>query len=174
MSNGVGAGGESQPPLSRAERNVAEYFRDEAADEAAGESSKGFLSSLMSWFSPEEGSHAAVGPGRGRAGRACCWWTTSRTGWRHWCGCSRNAGTGAGGDFGGGGDGGDPGGAAGGGALDIMMPGTDGIALLKAIRADPANAKLPVLMLTANHRRMLESFTSGRKITCSSRWISRG
>jgi two-component system chemotaxis response regulator CheY len=37
----------------------------------------------------------------------------------------------------------------------------DGVALLKAIRADPESATLPVLMLTANHRRMLESFTSG-------------
>lgn len=33
--------------------------------------------------------------------------------------------------------------------LDIMLPGMDGLATLKAIKADPANAALPVVMTTA-------------------------
>jgi twitching motility two-component system response regulator PilH len=45
--------------------------------------------------------------------------------------------------------------------VDVMMPGRDGVELLREIRADPATAKLPVLMVTANHRRVLESFTYG-------------
>jgi DNA-binding NarL/FixJ family response regulator len=33
--------------------------------------------------------------------------------------------------------------------LDVVMPGTDGISVLKAIRSDPRNAGLPVIMVTA-------------------------
>ena len=33
--------------------------------------------------------------------------------------------------------------------LDVMLPGMDGIAILRAIREDPATASLPVVMLTA-------------------------
>lgn len=164
MSNGVGAGGESQAPLSRAERDVAEYFRDERADQAAGESSKGFLSSLLNWLSPEEGSHpagaagAATAPGR----KSVLLVDDEPDGVEALVRMFEKCGYGA---------------RAVGSAeaalaaikaerpgvvlLDIMMPGTDGVALLKAIRADPGTATLPVLMLTANHRRMLESFTSG-------------
>lgn len=32
--------------------------------------------------------------------------------------------------------------------LDLMMPGTDGLAVLEALRGDPATADLPVLVLT--------------------------
>ncbi|HYO35390.1 MAG TPA: response regulator, partial [Geodermatophilus sp.] len=32
---------------------------------------------------------------------------------------------------------------------DVMMPGLDGFALLKALRSDPLTATLPVVMLTA-------------------------
>jgi PleD family two-component response regulator len=35
------------------------------------------------------------------------------------------------------------------------------VQLLRDIRKNPATARLPVLMLTANYRRVLESFTSG-------------
>ena len=45
--------------------------------------------------------------------------------------------------------------------VDVMMPGRDGVELLREIRADPATATLPVLMVTGNHRRVLESFTCG-------------
>ncbi len=33
--------------------------------------------------------------------------------------------------------------------LDLMLPGADGLEILAALRADPATAALPVLMLTA-------------------------
>src|SRR5262245_60929782 len=33
--------------------------------------------------------------------------------------------------------------------LDLMLPGLDGLAVCRALRADPATAALPVLMLTA-------------------------
>jgi two-component system OmpR family response regulator len=33
--------------------------------------------------------------------------------------------------------------------LDLMLPGEDGLALCRALRADPATAALPILMLTA-------------------------
>lgn len=33
--------------------------------------------------------------------------------------------------------------------LDIMLPGTDGLALLSELRSDPATAAIPVMMLTA-------------------------
>ena len=33
--------------------------------------------------------------------------------------------------------------------LDVMLPGMDGIAILKAIREDPATAEIPVLILSA-------------------------
>lgn len=35
--------------------------------------------------------------------------------------------------------------------LDIMLPGEDGISILKKLRADPATASLPVIMLTAKN-----------------------
>ena len=33
--------------------------------------------------------------------------------------------------------------------LDLMMPGVDGFAVIKSLRADPATARLPVIVLTA-------------------------
>src|SRR2546428_10718272 len=33
--------------------------------------------------------------------------------------------------------------------LDVMLPGTDGIQILRGIRSDPATSALPVIMLTA-------------------------
>lgn len=33
--------------------------------------------------------------------------------------------------------------------LDVMMPGIDGFATLEALRADPATARIPVVLLTA-------------------------
>ena len=33
--------------------------------------------------------------------------------------------------------------------LDIMLPGEDGVALLKSLRADPATASIPIIMATA-------------------------
>lgn len=35
--------------------------------------------------------------------------------------------------------------------LDIMLPGEDGISILKSLRADPRTARLPVIMLTAKN-----------------------
>ena len=35
--------------------------------------------------------------------------------------------------------------------LDIMLPGEDGITILKRLRSDPATARLPVIMLTAKN-----------------------
>jgi DNA-binding response OmpR family regulator len=37
--------------------------------------------------------------------------------------------------------------------LDIMLPGQSGLEVLRRLRADPATAGLPVLMLTAKGRR---------------------
>ena len=33
--------------------------------------------------------------------------------------------------------------------LDVMMPGMDGIAVLRSLRADPATAHIPIVLLTA-------------------------
>ena len=156
MSNGVGSGGESQPDLSRAERDVAEYFHEGAGNP---QTAKGFFSSLLGWLSPEVGTdQAGAVPVRksvllvddepdgvealvrmfekcGYAARAVGSAEAALAEIRR-----------------------DRPGVV---LLDVMMPGTDGVELLRAIRADPATARLPVLMLTANHRRMLESFTSG-------------
>ena len=35
--------------------------------------------------------------------------------------------------------------------LDIMLPGEDGISVLKRLRAEPATSRLPVIMLTAKN-----------------------
>ena len=35
--------------------------------------------------------------------------------------------------------------------LDIMLPGEDGISVLRRLRADPATANVPVIMLTAKN-----------------------
>ncbi len=36
--------------------------------------------------------------------------------------------------------------------LDVIMPGLDGFGVLRALKADPATAKIPVLAVTANYR----------------------
>ena len=153
MSNGVGPGGEAQPPLSRAERDVAEYFHEGLAGPPGGEASKGFLSSLLGWLAPQ-----AAAPVRKSVllvddepdGVEALLRMFEKCGYAARAVDSAEAAIAA--------IKADRPGVV---LMDIMMPGTDGVALLKAIRADPANAKLPVLMLTANHRRMLESFTCG-------------
>lgn len=142
----------SRPPL-KAEESVAEYFR-EGPDRDSG--AKGFLSSLLSWLTPSsdigqaplrrsvllvddepDGVEALL-----RMFEKCGYGARSVTSAEAALAAIKAERPGV-------------------VLLDIMMPGMDGVALLKAIRADPANANLPVLMLTANHRRMLESFTSG-------------
>ena len=37
--------------------------------------------------------------------------------------------------------------------LDAMLPGTDGFAILRHLRAEPRSARLPILMLTAKGQR---------------------
>jgi len=37
--------------------------------------------------------------------------------------------------------------------LDVMLPGLDGLEVLRRLRADPRSASLPVLMLTAKGQR---------------------
>lgn len=37
--------------------------------------------------------------------------------------------------------------------LDVMLPGADGFAVLRALRADPRGRRLPVIMLTAKGQR---------------------
>jgi DNA-binding response OmpR family regulator len=47
--------------------------------------------------------------------------------------------------------------------LDVPMPGTDGLALCRQLREDPATADLPVIMLTARSHPafVLEGFAAG-------------
>jgi CheY-like chemotaxis protein len=155
MSKGVDAAAATSRPPLKAEESVAEYFREGPGSESG---SKGFLSSLMSWLSPSVGAGQAEAPLR----RSILLVDDEPDGVEallrmfERCGYAARAVTSAEAAL-----------AAikaerpGVVLLDIMMPGMDGVALLKEIRADPANANLPVLMLTANHRRMLESYTSG-------------
>jgi CheY-like chemotaxis protein len=45
--------------------------------------------------------------------------------------------------------------------VDVMMPGMDGLELLKAVRQCPGCESLPILMLTADRGRSLEAFHCG-------------
>ena len=45
--------------------------------------------------------------------------------------------------------------------VDIMMPGMDGVELLKAVRHSPGGERLPVLMLTCDPGRAVEAFSCG-------------
>ena len=38
--------------------------------------------------------------------------------------------------------------------LDVMLPGMDGLEILRRLRADPETAKLPIIMLTARQSEM--------------------
>jgi CheY-like chemotaxis protein len=157
MSNGVSSGG-GDPPLSSAEKDVAAYFR-EGAEPPAVEETKGLLATMLGWLAPvTEGGEGGAAPVRKsvllvddepdgvealvRMFEKCGYAARSVDSAEKALAAIKA----------------EPPAVV---LVDIMMPGMDGVALLKAIRADPASAKLPVLMLTANHRRMLESFTSG-------------
>jgi CheY-like chemotaxis protein len=150
-----------------AERDVALYFRDEAAElegkrRESSSSSGGWWSRLMGWLAPGGEESHDESPKPERQGRKVLLVDDEADGAEALVGMFRKSGYDA---------------EAVGSAeqamasiragrpgvvlVDVMMSGRDGVELLREIRADPGMAKLPVLMLTANCRRMLESFTCG-------------
>ena len=52
--------------------------------------------------------------------------------------------------------------------LDVMLPGEDGVSLLRFLRAEPETAQLPVIMATAWNMTRSRALTSGRTTIWSS------